>query len=278
MTGYGKGINGNFKVEVRSLNYRNLEVLVKVPAYLYFYEPEIRKLVKKYFSRGRIEILVSTQQTEGLKFKINKSLAKEFYNTLVSLKDELAIPGDIGIDILASQREIFLPEESEVELLSFHAALEAAIEDLKKMRIEEGKNLIADVIERANTIRKGIDRIEDKRAWFVVNAKKALTERLRTILEDTPVDESRLIQEVAILIEKSDITEELVRIKSHLKYMEDTLGSEDSAGRKMEFLAQELQRELNTIGSKTASTEISTIVIELKAETEKIKEQVQNLQ
>lgn len=278
MTGYGIGVNENFKVEVRSSNHRGLDIHVKIPPYLYFYEPEIRRLVRKNFSRGRIEIFVSPPQTETMRLKINKPLARELYYALTSLKDELSIPGDIGIAVLASQRDIFLQEEPEVEFTAFHDALDAALEDLKEMRIKEGENLVRDIMERARTIKEYIKHLEDKRAEFITNAKKALSERLKELLTDTSIDEARLALGVAILLERSDITEELVRIKSHSRYMEDLFEEGGSVGKKLDFLTQELQRELNVIGSKAASPEIIPIIIRLKDEIEKIREQVQNLQ
>jgi len=277
MTGYGMEINGDFRVEVRSSNHRGLDTQVKIPFYLYFYEPEIRRLVKKNFTRGRIEVLIS-HQAETVRLKINKPLAKELYGALRSLKDELSITGDIGIDVLLLQRDLFLQEEPEFELTSLHKALDAALESLKEMRIREGENLIREITDRANTIKEHIKHLEDKKAGFIINAKDALSERLRDLLSNTLIDDSRLIQEVAILLERTDITEELVRIKSHLRYMEDILERGGSIGKKMDFLTQELQRELNAISSKIASPEVSPIIIELKDEVEKIREQVQNLQ
>ncbi|MBI4654677.1 MAG: YicC family protein [Nitrospirae bacterium] len=278
MTGYGVGISGNFKVEVRSSNHRGLDIQIKIPSYLYFYEPEIRKLVKKNFLRGRIEILVSISNADTLKFKINKSVATEFYNILTSLKQELSISGEIGIDILASQKDIFLQEEPEVELTSLSNALDIALQDLKKMRIEEGENLVKDINERLSLIKIQVEDLEGKRVEFIAQAKASLSERLRSLFEDIQIDESRIIQEAAILLDRSDITEEIVRIKSHLTYIENMLQSGNSIGKKLDFITQELYREINTIGSKAANVEITPIVVELKSEVEKIREQTQNLQ
>lgn len=278
MTGYGRGLAGNFKVEMRSSNHRNLDIRINVPAYLYYYEPKIRNMVKEKFYRGRIEIFTSKSEGDNIKLKINKSLAKEYYHALASLKDELSISDNVGIDVLALQRDIFSLEESEVKITTFHEALEAALEELKKMRIEEGKNLVDDITKRVHLLNKHLTYMEDKRTEFVINAKRVLTEKLKNLLDNIPIDDSRLIQETAILVERSDITEEIVRIKSHLKHMENILGDGDVIGKKMDFLAQELHRELNTIGSKAANAGISALVIEMKHELEKIREQTQNLQ
>jgi len=278
MTGYGRGVTENFKVEIRSSNHRNRDIRINIPSYLYYYEPEIRNMVKEKFQRGRIEIYVPKPEEESLKLKINKSLAKEYYRALVSLKDELSIREDIGINILASQRDIFSQEEPEVEIPTFHKALEIALEELKKMRIEEGNNLAEDITRRIAFLNRDIAILEEKRIGFVENASTMLADKLKKFLTNISIDETRLIQEAAILVEKSDITEEIIRIKSHLKYTENILAGSDVIGKKLEFLVQELHRELNTISSKTADAEISKLVIEMKHELEKIREQIQNLQ
>lgn len=278
MTGYGRGETGNFKVEIRSSNHRNRDIRINIPSYLYYYEPEIRNMVKEKFQRGRIEILVPKSEDENLKLKINKSLAKEYYRALVSLKDELSIREEIGINILALQRDIFSLEEPEVEIPTFHKALEIALEELKKMRVDEGNNLVEDIVKRIAFLNRHIAILEEKRIGFVENARTTLADKLKKLIANISIDDTRLIQEVAILVEKSDITEEIVRIKSHLKYTENILASSDVIGKKLEFLVQELHRELNTIGSKTADAEISKLVIEMKHELEKIREQTQNLQ
>lgn len=272
------GRSGSYKVEARSVNHKGLDIHVKMPSYLYSCEPEMKRLIKENFTRGRIEVFVSSERGENIKININKPLAKEFYDALLSLKEELSIPGDIGINILASQRDIFWHEELAIDLTSLNEALNAALSDLKKMRTEEGENLLKDITGRMQVIKEKVNLLEGRRQEFISSIKSSLSKRIADILGDRLIDESRLIQEVAILTERSDITEELVRIKSHLKYMEDMFSSGDTIGKKLDFLMQELNREVNTIGSKATSTEISPVVIELKSELEKIREQVQNLQ
>jgi uncharacterized protein (TIGR00255 family) len=278
MTGYGRGESDHFKVEIRSSNHKGLDININAPHYLFSYDPEIRKRVKQRFSRGRIDIHVLKSEIEGIRLKINKSLAREYYNALVSLKNELSIPDDIGIDVLASQREIFSVEEPEIDIDKFYAALDSALEELKNTRVEEGKNLIEDIKKRIELLNVYITNIENRRTTFIANAQQRLLERLKELLEDVSIDESRLIQETAFLIEKSDITEEIVRIKSHLKHSQDILKSGDTIGKKIDFFVQELRREVNTIGSKSQDVEIVTNVVEMKHELEKIREQAQNLQ
>ena len=278
MTGYGKGIAGNFRVEMRSSNHRNLDIRINVPQYLYYYVPEIRKLIKEKFHRGHIELFMPKPEVDNVKLRINKSLAEEYYRALVSLKNELGIPDNVGIDVLAAQRDIFMLEDSEVEIPIFRRALEAALEELKKMRMEEGRNLADDISVRIQLLSSRITYIEGKKAELINTARAILTERLKALSDNIAIEDSRIAQEAAILVDRTDISEEIVRIKSHLKHMEDVLRQGDIVGKKIDFLSQELNRELNTIGSKIADAEISALIIDMKHEVERIKEQVQNLQ
>jgi uncharacterized protein (TIGR00255 family) len=278
MTGYGKGSAGNFRVEIRSSNHKNLDIHINIPYYLFSYETEIKNIIKKTVERGRVELFVPKQEMDNIKLKVNKSLAREYYNAFVLLRDELSLSDNIGIDILASQRDLFVLDEPEVAVTDFYKALEAALVELTKTRIEEGKNLIQDISERIELIRKYISDIEEKRDEFTSLARERLYDRLKEFLGDIQVDETRLVQETAILIERTDITEELVRLKSHLKHFSDVITSNDSVGKKLDFIIQELRREINTIGSKAQHFEIASNVVEVKHELEKIREQIQNLQ
>lgn len=278
MTGYGMGEAESYRVEVRSTNHKGMYVQVNLPQYLFPYESEVRNLIKERFHRGYFEIYLSRLKGENLNLKINIPLAKEYYQALVSLKDELSIPDNVDINVLAMQKDIFHIEEVGVKVSVFRKAFDAALEELEKMRVNEGKHLVEDIIKRTNTLNNKIASVEGKREQFVMNSKKVLTERLKNLLCDVKIDDSRLIQEVAILVERSDITEEVVRIKSHLNHMEDILQKGDEIGKKIGFMVQEVHRELNTIGSKAFDSEISVLVVDMKYELEKIREQVQNLE
>jgi uncharacterized protein (TIGR00255 family) len=278
MTGYGRGISENFKVEIRSSNHKNLDIHVNIPYYLYSYEPEIKKIVRKKITRGRIDIFIAKQEMDNIKLKVNKPLATEYYNALVSLKDELSLSDNVGIDMVASHRDVFLLDDPEIDLQDFYRALEIALEELNKTRVEEGENLIQDIFERTELVKKCLGNIEQQRAAFTASARAKINERLKEFLGEMQVDDTRLIQEAAILIEKSDITEEIVRMKSHLKQFAEVLKDGDTIGKKLDFIIQELRREINTIGSKAQQYEIASNVVEVKHELEKVREQVQNLQ
>ena len=278
MTGYGRGAAGNFRVEIRSSNHKNLDIQINVPHYLFSHEPEIRKQIKKKFNRGRIDVYVPKSEDGVVRMKVNKPLAREYYNALVSLRDELSIKDAIGIEVLASQRDIFIMDDQEIDAADLYKAVDAAMEELEKTRIEEGRNLIRDIRDRIGLLKKYLSSIESSRTDFIHGAQRRLQERLEELLGNTPVDESRLIQETAILIDRSDINEEIVRAKSHIESFENTLISNDTVGKKLDFMVQELRREINTIGSKAQEIEIINSVVEMKHELEKIKEQIQNLQ
>ncbi|MDH4029035.1 MAG: YicC family protein [Nitrospirota bacterium] len=278
MTGYGKGSAGSFQVEARSSNHKNLDINLNVPFFLFSHDPEIRKIIKSEFNRGRIDVFVPKHETETLKLKVNKALATEYYNAFIALKDEFQVSGDIGIELLASQKNILMLDEAETDISEFYEALNTALGELKKTRIEEGGNLINDIRDRIRSLRDYLNIIEGKREVMVSDMQQKLRERLKEYLGGIELDETRLIQETAILVERADITEEIVRIKSHLKHFEEIFLSGDTMGKKMDFFIQELRREVNTIGSKSQDVEITTTVVEMKHELEKIKEQVQNLQ
>jgi uncharacterized protein (TIGR00255 family) len=278
MTGFGKGVAGNFKVEIRSVNHKNLDIQLSIPPYMYSYEPEIKKLVKQMFERGRIDIYVPRLDDEGRELRLNIPVAKRYYDAFAALKEELSLSGDISLELLSSQRDIFLMNEPAVAAAEFFNALDMALKELEKSRIEEGMHLADDIMGRLALLKKYLNAIENKRLEVIAGAKAALLERLKELLGNAPIDESRVIQEVAIMIEKSDITEEIVRAGRHLKSFEELINSDDPSGKKMDFIIQELRREANTIGSKTSDIEIAENVIEMKHEVEKVREQVQNIQ
>ncbi len=278
MTGYGRGVSDSFRVEIRSSNHKNLDIQMNIPFYLYAQETEIKKMVRKKIQRGRIEIFMPRQEIENVKLKVNKALAREYYNAYIALRDELSLSDDIGIGMLADQRDIFIVDEPEIDMSGFQQAIEAALGALSRTRTEEGENLILDITERITLIETYLSHIESQRDEFTGSARERLEERLKEFLGEVQVDEARLIQETAIMIEKSDITEEIVRMKSHLEHFKGVLQSGDTIGKKLDFIIQELRREINTIGSKAQYYEIANNVVEVKHELEKIREQVQNLQ
>lgn len=278
MTGYGRSTSGMFTVEVRSSNHKHIDIQINMPYFLFPHELDIRKAVKNSFSRGRIDIFVQRHGEEGLRLRVNKALAREYYNAFLSLKNELSITGDIGIGVIAGQKDIFILDEPEINESELFDALKNALLEAGESRVREGKNLIDDITSRIDSLQVKIDEIEGDRTRFSDEARKRLHDRLAEILANVPIDESRIIQEVAILSERTDITEEVVRVRSHLKQFNETLSSGGAIGKKMDFIVQEIRREVNTIGAKSQDFEINRRVVEMKHELEKIREQIQNLQ
>lgn len=278
MTGYGRSASGAFSVEVRTSNHKNMDIQISMPYFLFPHELDIRKAVKNAFSRGRIDIFIQRHGEEGIRLGVNKALAREYYNAFLDLKNELSIAGDIGLEVIAGQKDIFVLDEPQINASELFDALQKALQEAGDSRIREGSHLIGDITARIGGLQACIDGIEGSRERFSGEARRKLQERLAEILADVPVDESRLIQEVAILSERTDITEEIVRVRSHLKQLNIALSSGSAIGKKMDFIVQELRREVNTIGSKSQDFEINRLVVEMKHELEKIREQIQNLQ
>jgi len=278
MTGYGKGVNKRFSVEARSTNHRALDIQINTPPYLYSYHERIRQKVQEMFQRGRIEVIVTERNIEHKRQMINRTLLKEYYKEIQSLKDELSIPGSVDIAMLLSIPGVFSSEGAGYNIKDLDSALDSSLQELLNSRRDEGGKLIHDIKKRIRLLRRYTGIIEKRRKVFIRNAMKEMRKRLAELVKDLPVDESRLVQEVAVLINRSDFTEEIVRIKSHLKGMEELTMTDDAIGKKMDFFAQELRREINTIGAKASDAGISHYVIEMKHETEKIREQIHNLQ
>jgi len=289
MTGYGSGEASNeqhhFLVEVRSVNNRYLEVAVRLPRQLQFCEEMIKKLVSGQISRGRVDIFVTMRQASAAPaLRVDESLALAYQKELQHLCDLCSLPGEqITLELIAGATGVFTLEAAEADNDKLKnllvEAITAAMEQLVAMRTLEGSKLAADLLDRINLIATSVEAINERAPLALDEQRVRLKQRLEELLSGaTPLDESRLAQEVAIMADKTSITEELVRLHSHLKQLADTLQSNQVVGRKLDFLIQELNREVNTIGSKTNDLTISNIVIDVKAELEKIREQVQNIE
>jgi|Deesub1362A_J573_1020465.scaffolds.fasta_scaffold03149_2 uncharacterized protein (TIGR00255 family) len=277
MTGYGRGHNASFSVEVRSTNHKALDIQLSMPPSFYPYEGRIRRQIRERFQRGRIELRVTAREADFKRLRINRPLAREYYKELSSLMSELSIPGNIDIGLLSSMRDIFIFEETD-NTKGFERVLATALDELKRSRIKEGSALVSDIKKRLRILKRHLRGIEARQKGFSDRAMRRMRKRLRELLKDVSIDESRIIQELAIMIERSDITEEIVRIKSHIEGIERLIATDDAVGKRIDFYAQELRREINTIGSKALDVRISNHVVEMKHEVEKIREQAQNLQ
>lgn len=278
MTGYGSAEEGDFAVEIRSLNHRFMEINIKMPQDLLRYDITFRNMIKKRFSRGKFDVFISLLKGRGMRIGIDIDRARALYNALIGLKDELGLSGELKVETMAAFKEMILREDLEYNINSLFDAFNRALDRLSSMREQEGKDLRRDLEERIDSLMRMREYITSISSELSVDIKERLTERIKSLLGDIKLDEGRILQEVALLIEKTDISEEITRIDSHLLAMKRLLTEGDTVGRKIEFILQELFREVNTISSKTSDYRISSVLVEMKAEIERMREQSQNIQ
>lgn len=284
MTGFGKGEGGGFVVEMRSVNHKFLDVSLKLPKSILPLEGRLKRSIAEKFSRGRIDVYLTRgggeEAPRGLKLDLDA--AKQYIALLSELKNMFDLPGDIDLGLLASYRDVIteveVTEDMEATWAALAAPLSMSMEALDGMRLEEGKALAADVRERAAAIGYSLNVVEERAPLVLKEYTAKFKERVEKLASGAGLDEDRLMLEVAIYADRCDITEEIVRARSHLAQLEKMLSEGGPVGRKMDFLLQEINREINTIGSKSSDYEIASKVVEMKGELEKIREQVQNIE
>ena len=288
MTGYGKAdrdvAGGRLVVEIRSVNHRYGEVSVKLPRAMLAHEHEIRKRVGERLKRGKIEVFVRQESLPGIASQpvLNIPLAKSYHKAFVSMREALGIAEPISLAMIAAQKDVIAVGDEETPedavLAELVSAVDSAVTAIDAMREREGTALHADITQRMAVLEALIADIALRSPEVVAEGAKRLRERLSQLLAGQPLDEARVAQEIAVLADRCDITEELVRFRSHLQQVTSALAAGEQVGRKLDFLLQELNREVNTIGSKANDAEIASRVVALKAELEKIREQVQNIE
>lgn len=287
MTAFGRSeheVNGRrVLVEIRSFNHRYCDILVRLPKKYVALEEKAKSLISKYVTRGRVE--VSVQMNEGHtadRLELDIELAKTYFALLTRLKEELNIPGDITLESMMGFKEIVsLKEEGEDMDYAWRILqppLEQALHAMKQMRIEEGNTLREDFLIRLDAITSALDEIKDRSHSLIPAHRDRLHQRIKSYIGGLEVDQNRLMQEVAYFVERSDVTEEIVRCKSHINQFRDMLDYGEPVGRKLNFLLQELNREVNTIGARAEDASISHKVVDIKAELERLREQVQNIE
>ena len=288
MTGFGRSEkqNGAFscKAEVRSVNSRFIEISARLPKYLSCVELPLKNLVKSRCARGSFDVFITIEKQNGvqdMEIRPNLELAAQYHSAFRAIQDQLGLTGSIDIASLLSIRDIVKAEPLEFDEEKQTMVLEAvdtALEELIRMRLEEGKSLYDDLENRINQIEQWTQKIESRQPEIIRAYRDKLNEKLKALGEGLDLDETRLAQETAILADKSDISEELIRLKSHLAQFRDLIRVGEPVGRKLEFLTQEINRETNTIGSKSIDLEVSQQVIEIKSILEKIREQLANIE
>lgn len=288
MTGFGRSEVSNqdrkITVEMKSVNHRYCDISIKLPKKLSFFEAAIRNLLKKYIGRGKVDVYITYEDyTESnVCVKYNAKLAKEYYDNLNKISEEFGIENDIRSSVLSRYPEVFTLEEQAVDEDKLWEMVEEAVKNAAEVfvetRITEGENLKADLILKLNGMLQIVNFIEERYPQIVTDYRNKLLAKVTEILQDTKVDESILLTEVTVYADKICVDEETVRLKSHINNMINTLNDCDNIGRKLDFIAQEMNREANTILSKVSDIEVTNKAIDLKTEIEKVREQIQNIE
>lgn len=288
MTGFGRCevTDGTRKitVEMKSVNHRYLDISIKIPKKLSFFETAIRGELKEYIQRGKVDVFITYEDTaeSNLCVKYNRELAAEYMKYLWQMSEDFSLDNDVRVSTLSRYPEVLTMEEQTVDeeaLWQFLAkAVHGAAESFVETRAKEGDNIRDDLLAKLSGMLASVEFIEHRSPQIIQDYKQKLRDKVRELLEDTQIDEARLLTEVTIFADKVCVDEELVRLRSHITTTRDCLTEGGSVGRKLDFVAQEMNREANTILSKTTDLEISNRAIELKTEIEKIREQIQNIE
>lgn len=288
MTGYGRAeenVNGcTITVELRSVNNRYLDCSVRIPRLYLFAEDAIKARVQNTISRGKVDVFVTLDHTgaEKVRVSVNKPVADGYYAALTSLAEEYHLSNDISVSLLSSFPDVLLAEKAEedVEQMAKNicSVLDRALADFDQMRTKEGERLKADILSRASTIESKVALVEERSPQTVSEYRAKLEAKMKEVLANTQLDPARILTEAAIFADKIAVDEETVRLRSHISQLREMLDKGGATGRKLDFLIQEFNREANTIGSKCSDIEIARHVVDVKAEIEKIREQVQNIE
>ena len=288
MTGFGRFEVANekrkFTVELKSVNHRYLDVNIKMPKKLNFFESTIRNLLKEYIERGKVDVYITYEDytEDNYSLVYNSGLAAEYLKHLNSMAEEFGLDNDIRVSTLSRYPDVFVMEEQGIDEKELWVELEKTIrgacEQFVASRITEGENLKNDLCNKLDNMLTYVDFIEERSPIIMSDYRTRLEEKLKDILSDRQIDDSRIAQEVIIYADKICVDEETVRLRSHIQTARDTLTAGGSVGRKLDFIAQEMNREANTILSKANNIEISDTGINLKTDIEKVREQIQNIE
>lgn len=288
MTGYGRAVetvNGReFTVEIRSVNNRYLDCTVKLPRSFSFAEEAVKAAVKAAVSRGKVDVYISVRsETEAdVQVTLNKPVVEGYLAAMRQMVSDYGVTDDISVSTLSRMSDVFVvdkPKADEDQLKAdLLSVVEKALLAYDAMRVTEGLALENDLRSRANTILELVAQVEELNPKTVSDYRKRLEEKMREVLENKSIDESRILTEAAIFADKVAVDEETVRLRSHLEQMDEMLSGSGGIGRKLDFLLQEMNREANTTGSKCSDVKVARIVVDIKAELEKIREQTQNIE
>lgn len=290
MTGFGRGEGKSeqysFVVEVRTVNNRYLDMNIKMPRKILFLEDWVRQQSKKYIQRGRMEMYIKmeTENVSDSEVSLDMNLAQSYYDVLKEIAASFPVKDDISVINIARFPDVVKSSEAELDtdaiVKALLDAIEEAMKNLYSMRENEGKLLSLDIQKRTEKLKENIDEIHIMSTQIETEYREKIKERIDEILASYgyQAEEQRIIQEAAIYADKSNVTEEIVRFNTHIKQLQETLHGGENIGRKLDFIIQEMNREVNTIGSKSSDIRVTSLVVELKSEIEKIREQVQNIE
>lgn len=288
MTGFGRcemaDGNRKFTVEIKSVNHRYLDVNIKMPKKLNFFESAIRNLLKEYIERGKVDVFISYEDytEDNFALKYNEDVAAQYLTYLQQMSEKFGIENDIRVSALSRYPEVFTMEEQNIDEKELWAGLERTIrgaaEQFVESRITEGERLRSDLIEKLKGMLVYVDYIEERSPQILQEYRQRLEEKVHEILGDKQMDDARIAMEVTIFADKICVDEETVRLRSHIQSTMDTLNAGGGMGRKLDFIAQEMNREANTILSKANDLKISDTGINLKTDIEKVREQIQNIE
>ena len=288
MTGFGRcevaDEKRKFTVELKSVNHRYLDVNIKMPKKLNFFESAIRNLLKEYIERGKVDVYITYEDytEDNYSLRYNAALAGEYLGYLNAMAEEFHLENDIRVSTLSRYPDVFVMEEQDIDEKELWSGLEKALrgacEQFVDCRVKEGEALKADLLDKLDTMLFDVDFIEERSPQIMKEYRTRLEEKIQEILGDRQIDDARIATEVTIYADKVCVDEETVRLRSHIMTTKDTLLAGGSIGRKLDFIAQEMNREANTILSKANNIEISDIGIDLKTGIEKVREQIQNIE
>lgn len=292
MTGYGRVqqvVDGyNILVEIKSVNHRFYEFSSRIPRYYGYIEEKMKAYLQQFVSRGKVDVFMTIEaiadSADGStgEVRLNTGLAQSYIDALRELAAKFNLRDDIAVSTVSRYSDIFTvlkaADDEDRTWNAVKSVADVAIEEFIKMRESEGERLKEDILARAEMIAGLVDRVEERSPTTVEEYRQKLTARMNEILSDSKLDENRILLEAALYADKINVTEETVRLKSHLKQFEIMLAGKEPVGRRLDFLMQEMNREANTIGSKASDVEIARVVVDIKAELEKIREQIQNIE
>ncbi len=278
MTGFGSAEKDGCRVEIRSVNHRFLDIYMRCPSSLNQLEIPFRNMMKKRFARGKFDVTLTISELGSAEVNINMDAVKKMYHAFKGLQEELTVKGEIDINTFIGLHEMFVEAKPKYDLEVVTGIFTRALDDLSGMRSKEGDSLAAELHRIADGLAQMNEKVRASCGRVLVEVKEKFNERLKQLLEGQDVEEGRMLQEAAIFAAKLDIAEEIARIDSHLSQFREILSSGGIIGRKLDFILQELNREVNTIASKSADYGVSSLTVGMKTEIEKMREQVQNIQ